>query len=217
MALLHNEQETRIQDTTGGTSVMENAIFPPRLWRTSVFGRVRRLVCLKIKKREDAVCERNATPPPIILSFVVLFSSGLFLCSFLFFVVTGGITHSLNTNLSCLELTWAYYAVSVALLSSFSVDLKSRLHVYSTGLCCSTYSSRVRSLLKDKFAQKNQSSTLSNTWSKTGTFIKMLTKQLKDFFLIFCWTYPLTFRPFFPSLIAERVQVQRGCLFVWTC
>lgn len=106
------------------------------------------------KKKEDTVCERNATPPPIILSFVVLFSSGLFLCSFLFFVVTGGITHSLNTNLSCLELTWAYYAVSVALLSSFSVDLKSRLHVYSTGLCCSTYSSRVRSLLKDKFAPK---------------------------------------------------------------
>lgn len=51
------------------------------------------------------MCERNATPPPIILSFVVLFSSGLFLRSFLFFVVTGGITHSLNTNLSCLELT----------------------------------------------------------------------------------------------------------------
>lgn len=97
MALLHNEQETRIQDTTGGTLVMENAIFP--VWQSSA-SRV-----FENKKKEDTVCERNATPPPIILSFVVLFSSGLFLCSFLFFVVTGGITHSLNTNLSCLELT----------------------------------------------------------------------------------------------------------------
>lgn len=65
VVLLHNVLGKRIQDTTGGTLVMDNANFLQWLWRTLVFGRVQRLVCLKRRTR----CARVKLHLLLIFSF----------------------------------------------------------------------------------------------------------------------------------------------------
>lgn len=131
---LHNVLGKRIQDTTGGTLVTDNANFPRWLWRTLVFGRVQRLVCLK---RRTLCSESKATPPanPFLCCVVFVLSEvwmRLF-SSISLFVVTRGMIHSLNTALYVQN----WYVIKLfLLLSSLSRPaIQASYTVYHTALC----------------------------------------------------------------------------------
>lgn len=104
LVVSHNVLEKRIQDTTGGALITDNANFLQRLWRTLVFGRVQRVVCLK---RRTLRSKSKATPPanPILLLCCLCFNGGLnMVILFIFSLCCDMRNNSLSQYCLCSEL-----------------------------------------------------------------------------------------------------------------